>query len=516
MDYAEDAAVPEDAAENFAAQMGLLTRSASRKRLFPESLEASDNYSVPRGGAPAWEPADIPMVTAMLLGYRSCPGGDHHQDSVRMRPRLRVNKGTRGSNGVGVETSAFEPTADNDIRKDSAGVRVLSERLAQESAALSHEVPVVASLQVGSTTATTAASTLAISTTSTGHVPSAPPLPPPVRAALYSKLLSGPGFSYVVDGDECLGSDTLSLGSLGSGSYMLGGDDDYENDFYDNDDSGAESELFTPCDSRSAGSVYSGSGKSSGGAAVTAALPAVAARLSPPPTCSFRRPTIAVAPTVALDGSLGAAAHGTAVTTTTVAATSEPKIAAIAAMPNNGPLGRSRGVHVVAFRADRSGDDDGSAGLRPEASAHEEDSGSDSPVRSNSIHESVGSSNFEVPSSSYLVRAAVRDGGIAAEYVVAADAAGDAVGGAWLPGGTPETGMQWWRTIGREGARGGGGSGGGSDGGGGATVTVPTLQHVAAPPALLPPEVYLGFINQLVESVRTAARAVENACHADR
>ncbi|GLI63163.1 hypothetical protein VaNZ11_005934 [Volvox africanus] len=502
MHYAEDAAVPEDAPETFAVHMGLLTRSASRKRICPEWLEAGDNCSVLRGGAPAWGPADIPMVAAMFLEYRSCPGGGHHQDSVRMRPRLQGKNGTRGANRVAVEAAALEHTAGNDIRKDSPEVRVLSERLAHESEAFSHEVPVMASLQVGSTSATTVASSLAISTTSIGPVPSAPPLSPPVRAALYSELLSGPGFSYVVNGDECLGSDTLSLGSLGSGSYMLGGDEEYENDLYDNEESGTESELFTPCGSRSAGSVYSGGSKCSGGADVTAALSAVAARLSPPPTCSLRRPT------VALDGSLKAAAQGTAATITAVPVTSESEIVAIAATRNNGPLGRSHGVGAAAFRVGRSGDDDGSAGLRPAASAHEEDSGGESPVRSNSI-ESVGSTNFEVPSSSHRVRAAVAraavsHGGIAAEYLAAAD------GGAWRPGGAPEAGLPWWGTSDQEGAS------GDSGGGGGATVTVPTLPHVDAPPALLPSDVYLGFINQLVESVRTAARAVENACQGDR
>ncbi|GIL87046.1 hypothetical protein Vretimale_14183 [Volvox reticuliferus] len=498
MDYAEDATVPGGAAENFAARMGLLTRSSSRKRLSPEALAAGNKCSVPRGGALAWEPSDNLMGGTLLLGYHRCPGGDDHPDTVRMQPGCRGNYGK--SDRVAAETAVREPTGFDGSRKNSAVARVRTEQWAQESAAFPHEVPVIAPRQVGATsaaTATTAASALAASTTSIWHVPSAPQLRPPPCATPYSELLSGPGFSYAIDGAYG-GADTISLGSLGSGSYILGGDDEDDGKDYDNDESEADSALFTPCGSRSAGSIYSGSGKCSEGAAV-------AAELSKPRTCGFQKPVVEV-PNVALAGSQKAAAQVTAATT--AAAISAPEVAAVAATPDNGLLGRSDGVDGALVRVDGSGDDDRRVDLGLAAAADEGDSGDKSPIRFDCI-ESVGSAYFEVPSSNSRARAAVSDGGIVAEYLATAAAAGDAVGGAWLPGGAPETALLSG-TIGPENASGWGGNGGGP------AETVVTLPQVAAPPALLPPEVYLGFINQLVESVRNVAQAMDNGCQANR
>ncbi|EFJ44437.1 hypothetical protein VOLCADRAFT_106418 [Volvox carteri f. nagariensis] len=129
-----------------------------------------------------------------------------------------------------------------------------------DAGARPQEVPVLADATTAAT-ATTAASALAASATSAGHVPSAPP----PLAALYSELLSGPGFSYAADGDEVFEADTISLGSgsLGSCGYML--DDDYADDDFGDDDSGDDSVLF------SAGTICSGSGKRSDAAALAAA-----------------------------------------------------------------------------------------------------------------------------------------------------------------------------------------------------------------------------------------------------
>ncbi|GLC49993.1 hypothetical protein PLESTB_000330700 [Pleodorina starrii] len=530
MSYAEDGSVPDAAAGNEVAEdpydlhgdpfgmgmgthTGLLTRSVSRKRLSPEALAVGANAAQPEDCNLASGPVDDPALSALLLGYQSCPGVVPHSDAFRIPRRMRAGRvGAAAVTRVGVA-----------LRGAGAGQPNL--RPSPEPETQPHEVPVLKAVPADATvSATTAASVFATSATSAGHVPSAPlpPWRPYIKKQPYSDLLSGPGFSYAADDDGVFEADAISLGSLGSGSplgsagFMM--DSDYEDE--DEDDI-AE---FRP----SPGTLCSGSGERFDAAAAAKAATPAADEDGPAATVA------AAAPASQLDDAPAVAA---------VVRSSGGTDAAVAAVD---------GGEAVRME------------LHPEVEVEEDEEGLDIglPARSRSI-ESVGSADMDDLRAPSCNSRAAQDGAAAATAAAGpglpppaacigvSAAAGDviafqvanfhlqtaaAAAAPFLPGAPlpPPVAVALGAPAPMLGVVGGEAIGGwasgsapqpqhpaglmmgqGSVAAASAAATLPLAAATTASP-LLPPEVYLGFVTQLVESVRTAARAVDEACQAER